>query len=157
MDETCIKVRGKWSDLYRAIDRDGQTLDFMLTEKRDEEAPTAFLIVSQPSPKSGGDRQQHLGRAMRYVKGSAPSIYTINRDTATPDRNSAPALCTFAPVGDLELHLSDVMTSGRVVFVRHRRTGSMALMPPIYINMSIPAPAPKQRHRSAPIAAPICV
>jgi hypothetical protein len=34
------------------------------------------------------------------------------------------------------------MTRGRVVFVRHRTTGSMALMPPIYINISIRAPSP---------------
>ncbi len=34
MDETYIKVRGKWTYLYRAVDRDGQTLDFRLSERR---------------------------------------------------------------------------------------------------------------------------
>ncbi|MGR3659894.1 MAG: IS6 family transposase [Paracoccaceae bacterium] len=38
MDKTYIKVRGKWTYLYRAIDRDGQTLDFMLSERRDTAA-----------------------------------------------------------------------------------------------------------------------
>ncbi|MCB2111332.1 MAG: IS6 family transposase, partial [Rhodobacteraceae bacterium] len=38
MDETYIKVKGKWTYHYRAIDRDGKTLDFMLSERRDEAA-----------------------------------------------------------------------------------------------------------------------
>lgn len=42
MDETDIKVKGKWTCLYRAIDKRGQTLDFMLSERRDEAAATTF-------------------------------------------------------------------------------------------------------------------
>lgn len=43
MDETHIKVRGKWTYLYRALDRDGQTLDFMLSERRDTAAARRFF------------------------------------------------------------------------------------------------------------------
>ena len=43
IDETYIKVKGKWTYLYRAIDKQGQTLDFMLSERRDEAAATAFF------------------------------------------------------------------------------------------------------------------
>jgi hypothetical protein len=32
MDETYIKVKGKWVYLYRAVDSQGDTLDFMLSE-----------------------------------------------------------------------------------------------------------------------------
>lgn len=42
MDETYIKVRGKWVYLYRAVDRDGQALDFMLSERRDTAAARRF-------------------------------------------------------------------------------------------------------------------
>jgi putative transposase len=43
MDETYIKVKGKWTYYYRAIDKFGKTLDFMLSERRDEAAATAFF------------------------------------------------------------------------------------------------------------------
>jgi len=43
MDETYIKVKGKWCYYFRAVDKAGKTLDFMLCEKRDEAAATAFL------------------------------------------------------------------------------------------------------------------
>ncbi|WP_139838943.1 IS6 family transposase, partial [Xenorhabdus vietnamensis] len=35
MDETDIKVKGQWKYLYRAVDSTGQTIDFLLTVKRD--------------------------------------------------------------------------------------------------------------------------
>src|SRR5215204_2609683 len=43
MDETYIKVRGVWYYLYRAVDKQGQTIDFLLTEQRDQEAALRFL------------------------------------------------------------------------------------------------------------------
>ena len=43
MDETYIKVHGKWKYLYRAVDRDGDTVDFLLTSRRDEAAARRFL------------------------------------------------------------------------------------------------------------------
>jgi putative transposase len=43
MDETCIKVKGQWYYLYRAVDKHSQTIDFLLTEHRDTEAALRFL------------------------------------------------------------------------------------------------------------------
>jgi putative transposase len=43
MDETYIKVKGQWHYLYRAVDKQGQTIDFLLTEQRDEPAAKRFL------------------------------------------------------------------------------------------------------------------
>jgi transposase-like protein len=43
LDETYIKVKGQWRYLYRAVDKHGQTIDFLLTEQRDERAAKRFL------------------------------------------------------------------------------------------------------------------
>jgi len=43
MDETYIKIKGEWRYLYRAVDKQGQTIDFLLTEHRDQEAALRFL------------------------------------------------------------------------------------------------------------------
>src|SRR5919197_289262 len=43
MDETYIKIKGQWYYLYRAVDKTGQTIDFLLTEHRDEAAARRFL------------------------------------------------------------------------------------------------------------------
>jgi putative transposase len=43
MDETYIRVKGEWRYLYRAVDKSGQTIDFLLTKERDERAANSFL------------------------------------------------------------------------------------------------------------------
>ena len=42
MDETYIKVKGQWVYSYRAVDKEGQTVYFMLSEKPDEPAARAW-------------------------------------------------------------------------------------------------------------------
>ncbi|WP_432320857.1 IS6 family transposase [Yersinia enterocolitica] len=43
MDETYIKIKGHWKYLYRAVDTAGQTIDFLLTAKRDAAAALRFF------------------------------------------------------------------------------------------------------------------
>ena len=43
MDETYIKVNGQWKYYYRAVDKQGNTVDFLLTAKRDTNAALRFL------------------------------------------------------------------------------------------------------------------
>jgi putative transposase len=43
MDETYIKVKGQWMYLYRAVDKYGATIDFLLKAKRDTQAAKSFF------------------------------------------------------------------------------------------------------------------
>ncbi len=43
MDETFVRIAGKWMYLFRAVDSHGQTVDFYLSETRDREAAKLFL------------------------------------------------------------------------------------------------------------------
>ena len=43
MDETYLKVNGKWHYYYRAVDKDGYTIDYLLRAKRDTKAAHAFF------------------------------------------------------------------------------------------------------------------
>lgn len=43
IDETYVKIRGKWHYMYRAIDKHGNPIDFLLTAKRDLDAAKRFF------------------------------------------------------------------------------------------------------------------
>ena len=43
MDETFVRISGRWLYLFRAVDSQGQTVDFYLSETRDREAAKRFL------------------------------------------------------------------------------------------------------------------
>ena len=54
LDETYVKIKGKSAYLYRAVDKDGNTIDFLLTPTRDRDAAEAFLrkaILTQGLPE----------------------------------------------------------------------------------------------------------
>jgi transposase-like protein len=42
-DETYVKVKGRWTYLYRAVDKHGRTVDFLLSERRDVAAAKRFF------------------------------------------------------------------------------------------------------------------
>ena len=59
IDETYVKIRGQWRYLYRAIDKHGTAVDFLLTARRDAEAAKRFfrkILKDEPllSPETIG-------------------------------------------------------------------------------------------------------
>jgi transposase, IS6 family len=52
MDETFVRVGGKWMYLFRAVDSYGQTVDFYLSETRDRDAAKVFLRRALANPDS---------------------------------------------------------------------------------------------------------
>ena len=74
LDETYVKVAGRWCYLYRAVDRDGTLIDSMLSEHRDRDAARRFLrrliAVSERKPERvTTDRHPSYPRAIRWIAG----------------------------------------------------------------------------------------
>jgi transposase-like protein len=75
VDETYVKVKGQWVYLYRAVDKEGQTVDFYLSEHRDIEAAKAFFrkaILHNGTPqKITLDGYQALHRTVEELQNEA--------------------------------------------------------------------------------------
>jgi transposase-like protein len=67
VDETYIKVKGEWKYLYRAIDSDGDTLDFMLSTKRNRTAAKRFFK-----------------KALSSNHNQIPRVITVDKNPAYP-------------------------------------------------------------------------
>ena len=74
MDETYIKVKGAWKYLYRAVDKEGKTVDFLLTARRDKAAALRFFEKAMKA--SGVPEKVTMGKsgankaAMDEINGS---------------------------------------------------------------------------------------
>jgi putative transposase len=82
-DETYVKVKGRWCYLYRAIDREGNLLDSMLSQTRDLEAAKRFFtqalaVAGQPPERVTTDGHDAYPRAIREALGSKV-IHRCNR------------------------------------------------------------------------------
>jgi transposase-like protein len=75
VDETYVKVHGKWCYLYRAIDSDGNLVDSRLSEKRDMEAAKRFFkqtieTVGRAPERVTTDGHDSYPRAIREILGT---------------------------------------------------------------------------------------
>lgn len=75
LDETDVKVKGKWLYLYRAINKQGETLDFYFSHKRNSDAAYGFLkrclrhYKLEQQPKTlNTDKHASYGHAITRLK-----------------------------------------------------------------------------------------
>jgi putative transposase len=96
MDETYVRIRGQWKYLYRAVDKAGNTVDFLLTAKRDRKAAVRFL-------------RKAIGRH------GVPAKITIDKSGA----NTA-AIASYNLEQDAEIELRQVKYLNNIVEQDHR-------------------------------------
>jgi IS6 family transposase len=83
VDETYIRVKGKWVYLYRAVDSAGATIDFLLSAKRDAAAAERFLA------KALGGENHPAPRVINTDKhASYPSAIAELKASGVLDQNS---------------------------------------------------------------------
>ena len=101
VDETYVKVKGRWTYLYRAVDSRGQTIDFLLSAKRDAAA------------------------AKRFFRKALGQPHTVNPRTITVDKNPAYPCAVAEMQQDGELwrrsRLRQVKYLNNIVEQDHRR------------------------------------
>ena len=69
VDETYVKVKGRWMYLYRAVDRHGQTIDFLLSARRDTEAAKRVLPQGVGAAAYGEPAHHHRGQECGLSEG----------------------------------------------------------------------------------------
>jgi transposase-like protein len=71
VDETYNKVKGAWTYLYRAVDSLGQTIDFLLSVRRDAAAAKRFFRKALAQPHAGNPRTITVDKNPAYPKAVA--------------------------------------------------------------------------------------
>jgi len=68
VDETYVKVKKEWMDLYRAVDSQGNTLEFLLSPTRDAEAAKRFFSKTLAAPHTVPPRVITVDKNAAYPK-----------------------------------------------------------------------------------------
>jgi IS6 family transposase len=71
MDETSVKVKGRWIYLYRAVDSRVQTIDFLLSAKRDAEVAKWFFRKALAQPHTVNPRTIIVDKNAAYPEATA--------------------------------------------------------------------------------------
>jgi transposase, IS6 family len=92
VDETCIRIRGEYHHLFRAVDKHGQTIDFLLTARRDTRAAKRSFRKALSGPGNPHPRIINVDKNPAY-----PAAVKALKEEGTLRRH-----CRGAPVQVLE-------------------------------------------------------
>ena len=81
VDETYIRVRGKWKYLYRAVDSKGNTIDFLFTARRDKQAAKRFLRKMMENSHHSTPRVINVDKALAYP----PAVEELKTESVLPE------------------------------------------------------------------------
>jgi len=92
VDETSIKIKKVWFSLYRAVDSDGNTLEFLLSPIRDAEAAKRFFLKALHGPASSVPHARLLEEPVIQPEASAdftttaptPRVINVDKNAAYP-------------------------------------------------------------------------
>jgi transposase, IS6 family len=106
VDETYIKVKKIWTYLYRAVDSEGNTLEFLLSPTRDAEAAKRFFLKALHSTADSTPQSHPVEKQV------AQPVTAVNPTTSTPrvinvDKNAAypKAIAELKAAGVLPQHV----------------------------------------------------
>jgi IS6 family transposase len=130
VDETYVKVAGRWTYLYRAIDQHGQVIDVLLSRHRDGQAAQAFFtraLTFGPTPAEvTSDRAPVYPRLVEDLEPAAQHVteqYANNRIEADHGRLKA----RLRPMRGLKRMRSAATIAAGHAFVQNLRRGHYEL------------------------------
>ncbi len=103
VDETYIKIKGTWTYLYRAVDSDGNTLEFLLSPTRDAEAAKRFFLKALHSTAASApqahpvEEQVTEPTAAANPVTSAPRVINVDKNASYPKAMADLKVCGVLP------------------------------------------------------------
>jgi transposase-like protein len=82
VDETYIKIKNMWVSLYRAVDSEGNTLDFWLSSTSDGEASKRFFLKTLAATHTNSPRVINVDKNAAYPK----ALAVLNAEGHLPER-----------------------------------------------------------------------
>jgi len=124
--ETYVKVSGRWTYLYRAVDQFGQVIDVLLSARRDLAAARRFLTralrASAVPVEVTTDRAPAYPRALDEL--APPALHTVGRHANNPiEADHGQLKARLRPMRGLKRHRSARILAAGHAFVQNLRRG----------------------------------